>query len=212
LKNFEKLSKTWVENNVATRSHVFSGMTKAAFRFYEELNAYLPVDRRKRDFELEFEDQKTLRELIESLGVPCEEVDLILANGESVGLHHVPGEGERVSVYPVFEALNISEVTRITGRPLRMIKFVLDINLTALAAYLQASGYDVHFDEHMSRNEVITISKKEKRIILSTDPHFLGSEEITHAILLPRAKPEVQFMKMMERLDIPPENTLHHRR
>jgi hypothetical protein len=185
-------------------------MTKAVF--YEELNAYLPVDRRKRDFELEFEDQKTLRELIESLGVPCEEVDLILANGESVGLHHVPGEGERVSVYPVFEALNISKVARITGRPLRTIKFVLDLNLTALAAYLQTSGYDVHLDEHLSRNEIIAISRKEKRIILSTDPHFLGTEEITHAILLPRAAPEVQFKKVMAQLDIPPENTLHHRR
>jgi hypothetical protein len=187
-------------------------MTKAVFRFYEELNAYLPVDRRKRDFELEFEDRNTVRELIEGLGVPCEEVDLILANGEPVGFHHVPREGERVSVYPVFEALNISEITRLSGRPLRTIKFVLDVNLMELSEYLQASGYDVHFDARVSRNEIIAISKKERRIILSTDPHFLRSEGITRAILLPRATPKVQFRKIMEQLDIHPENKVHPRR
>jgi hypothetical protein len=187
-------------------------MTKTVFRFYEELNAYLSPDRRKRDFELESEDQKTLGELIEGLGVPLEEVDLILANGESVGLHHVPREEERLSIYPVFETLNISEITRLSGRPLRKIKFVLDVDLMELAAHMQASGYDVHFGARVSRNEIIAISKKEKRIILTTNPRLFESEEVTHAILLPRAKPKVRLRKIMEQLDIHPKNNLHLRR
>ncbi len=179
-------------------------MRKSVFRFYEELNFFLSVDRRKRDFEVEFEGQKTLGELIEGLGVPCEKVDLILANGQSVGLDHVPREGERVSIYPVFEALNISEITRLSGRPLRTIKFVLDVDLIELASYMQAWGYDVHFDALVSRSEIIAISRKEKRIILTTDPQFLGSEEITHIILLPREAPQVQLKKIVEQLDIQP--------
>jgi hypothetical protein len=180
------------------------GMRKSIFRFYEELNSFLLVDQRKRDFEVEFEGQKTLGELIEGLGVPCEKMDLILANGESVGLHHIPSEGERVSIYPVFEVLNISEITRLSGRPLRTIKFVLDVDLMELASYMQACGYDVHFDAVVSMNEIIAISRKEKRIILTMDPQLLGSEEITHVILLRRGVPQVQLKKIVEQLNIRP--------
>jgi hypothetical protein len=179
-------------------------MRKSIFRFYEELNSFLPVDRRKRDFEVEFEGQKTLEELIEGLGVPCEKVDLILANGRSVAPDHVPGEGERVSVYPVFEALNISEITRLPGRPLRTIKFILDVDLKELALCMRSWGYDVHFDALVSRSDIIAISRKEKRIILTMDPQLLESEEITHVILLPRGAPQVQLKKIVEQLDIQP--------
>jgi hypothetical protein len=179
-------------------------MRRSTFRFYEELNAFLSVDRRKRDFVVEFEGQKTIGELIEILGVPCEKVDLILADGQSVGLHHVPGEGERVSVYPVFEALNISEITRLPGRPLRTIKFVLDVDLRDLAPTMQASGYDVHFDAVVSKEEIIAISRKENRIILTMDPQLLRSKEITHVILLPIEAPQVQLRKIVEHLDIQP--------
>jgi hypothetical protein len=179
-------------------------MRKSIFRFYEELNSFLSVDRRKRDFEVEFEGQKTLEELIEGLGVPCEKVDLILADGQSVGLHHVPRQGEHVSIYPVFETLNISEIICLPGRPLRTIKFVLDVDLTELASYMQASGYDVYFDALVSMSEIIAISRKENRIILTMDTQFLGSEEITHVILLPRGAPQVQLKKIVEQLDIQP--------
>jgi hypothetical protein len=187
-------------------------MRRSIFRFYEELNSFLSVDRRKRDFEVEFEGQKTVEELIEGVGVPCEKVDLILADGQSVGLHHVPRQGEYVSIYPVFEALNISEVTCLPGRPLRTIKFILDVDLTQLALYMQASGYDAYFDALASRSEIIAISRKENRIILTMDNQFLGSEEITHVILLPKGAPQDQLKKIVKQLDIQPSNDLHVRR
>ena len=37
--------------------------------------------------------------MIESLGVPHAEVDLILVNGESVGFDYIVQDGDRVSVY-----------------------------------------------------------------------------------------------------------------
>lgn len=88
------------------------------FRFYEELNDHLPPHRRKRTFPVEFEGEPTVGEMIAALGVPPEEVDLLLLDGESSGFGRRLRGGERVAVYPVFERFDITPLTRLPGRPL----------------------------------------------------------------------------------------------
>jgi sulfur carrier protein ThiS len=91
---------------------------KAYFRLYEELNDYLPAKKRKITFSLSVQDPTTIKEAICSLGVPPEEVDLVLVNGESVPFNHVIREGDKISIYPIFETLDISNVTRLRDQPL----------------------------------------------------------------------------------------------
>ena len=75
-------------------------MPKATFRFYEELNDFLPRQRRKADFEAYIKGKRSIKDMVESLGVPHTEVDLILVNGKSVDLRP-PGwrPGQRVSCF-----------------------------------------------------------------------------------------------------------------
>ena len=95
----------------------------AYFRLYEELNDYLPAEKQKRTFSLSLQGPTTIQEGICSLGVPPEEVDLVLVNGESVPFNHIICEGDRISVYPIFESLDISNVTRLRDKPLiRLVK------------------------------------------------------------------------------------------
>ncbi|RLB31676.1 MAG: hypothetical protein DRG87_01760 [Deltaproteobacteria bacterium] len=93
----------------------------ASFRMYEELNDYMPPERRKVTFSVTFNDPATIRDAICSLGVPPEEVDLVLVNGESVPFNHIINDEDMISVYPIFESLDISNVTRLRDKPL--IKF-----------------------------------------------------------------------------------------
>jgi len=95
---------------------------KELFRFYEELNDYLAEGCRKRDFEVRFEEPITVGKAIESLGVPLSEVDLILVNGRSVSFRYRLKDGDRVSVYPIFEQIDITGVTRVRNVPLKKIK------------------------------------------------------------------------------------------
>jgi len=88
------------------------------FRFYEELNDHLPPHRRKRTFPVEIAGESTVGELIVDLGVPCDEVDLLLVEGESSDFGRRLTGGERVAVYPVFERFDITPATRLPGRPL----------------------------------------------------------------------------------------------
>ena len=91
---------------------------KAYFRLYEELNDYLPAQRKKVTFALPLKGTTSLRNAISSLGVPHAEVDLVLVNGKSVSFDAVIGNGDRVSIYPIFESLDISDVTRLREKSL----------------------------------------------------------------------------------------------
>jgi len=92
-------------------------------RLYEELNDYLPEEKRKRTFNLSLKGPNTVREALSLLGVPSEEVDLVLVNGESVPFSHIVQDQDRISIYPIFESLDISTVTRLRDRSLLAMKY-----------------------------------------------------------------------------------------
>jgi sulfur carrier protein ThiS len=91
---------------------------KVFFRFYEELNDYLPPERRKVTFSSILKGPTIVKEAIRTLGVPPEEVDLVLVNGKSVTFDHIIAEGDTISIYPIFESLDISNVTKLRDKPL----------------------------------------------------------------------------------------------
>jgi len=117
-------------------------VSQCSIRFYEELNDFLPLERRKVDFSHEFQRRASIKDLIEALGVPHTEVDLILVNGASVDFSYIVRDGDRISVYPMFEAFDIQTVSRVRPQPLRVIRFVLDVHLGKLARYLRLLGFD----------------------------------------------------------------------
>jgi hypothetical protein len=95
-----------------------------SIRCYEELNDFLPQTRHKRDFTVWLEEPRSIERLIDSLGVPPAEVDLVLINGESVPFSYIVQDQDRVSLYPIFETFDISTVTRLRKRTLRELRAI----------------------------------------------------------------------------------------
>src|SRR2546429_8017473 len=92
-------------------------MGAAFFRFYAELNDFLPPDKRQIEFIHSFEHRVSIEDMIESLGVPHTEVDLILVGGEPVDFSYIVSGGDRISGYSVFEALGGTTLVRPRKRP-----------------------------------------------------------------------------------------------
>ncbi|MDD4882553.1 MAG: Mut7-C RNAse domain-containing protein, partial [Gallionellaceae bacterium] len=132
-------------------------MVSASFRFYEELNDFLAPERRYRTFASACAEATSAKHVIEALGVPHTEVELILVNGESVGFDHRLQEGDRVAVYPKFEALDVTPLLRLRVRPLRDTRFVADAHLGGLARLLRMAGFDTLYDNHFQDAEIVGI-------------------------------------------------------
>ncbi len=178
-------------------------MTSVAYlRFYAELNDFLPPERRQVTFRQSFSDHQTVKDLIEALGVPHTEVDLILVNGESVDFSHRPADGDRISVYPVFEALDISPLLQVRPEPLREPKFVLDIHLGRLAAYLRMLGFDTLYRNSFDDEELAEISADEHRILLTRDRGLLKRSRVTHGYLVRSDEPKQQAEEVLSRFDL----------
>ena len=177
-------------------------MPKGLFRFYEELNGFLPKHRRKTDFEVEFKEKRSIKDLIEALGVPHTEIDLILVNGKSVDFNYILQDEDRVSVYPVFESLNITDVTLLRKTPLRRHKFIADINLGDIAKHMRVLGFDLYYDSLLSTRKIIEISKRDNRIILTKSRKLLKFKDVTHGIYIRHGTTTEQIRQIIDSLDI----------
>ena len=89
------------------------------------------------------DDHTTVSAMLKAISVPTKEVDLVLVNGESVELSHVIKHDDRVSVCPAFESFDIVSLVKLRSRPLRKIRFVLDVHLGKLASHLRMLGFNI---------------------------------------------------------------------
>lgn len=153
-------------------------MKSAHFRFYEELNDFLPASRQKTEFVWHFRGKPSIKDAIESLGVPHTEVDLILINGRSVSFEHHLFDGDRISVYPVFESLDISPVSRLGRPPLRDPAFICDVHLGRLARLLRMLGFDTLYSTSYSDPQIVHIAGTQRRIILTRDRGVLKRKAV----------------------------------
>lgn len=174
----------------------------AEFRFYEELNDFLPAERRKASFRAPFTGTPSVGDTIQALGVPHTEIDLILVDGASVDFSHRLHGGERIAVYPVFERLDISPLTRLRPAPLRVTRFALDAHLGKLARYLRMLGFDCAYDPMVGDDELIDLSLRQKRIILTRDLGILKQRRVTHGYFVRNTEPRRQLREVLFALDL----------
>lgn len=99
--------------------------SRARFRFYAELNDHLPRELQFKTLEKSFFAPSTVKDMVESFGVPHTEIDLIVANGRPVDFAYRVQNGDRIAIYPTFESFDIASEQRLRGVPLRNPKFVL---------------------------------------------------------------------------------------
>ena len=177
-------------------------MVTASFRFYEELNDFLAPEQRGRAFTCRCARAATTKHMIEALGVPHTEVELVLVNGESVDFGRVLADGDRVAVYPKFEVLDISPLLRVRERPLRAIRFVADAHLGGLAHLLRMTGFDTLYDNRFRDDEIERLAHAEQRIVLTRDRELLKRRTITHGCYVRALRSEAQLREVFDRLDL----------
>lgn len=174
----------------------------AIFRFYAELNDFLPPPRRQRDIVYRFQNTPAIKDAIEALGVPHVEVDLIIVNGQSVDFSYRLQGGDRVAVYPVFESLDITPAVRLRPKPLRTIAFIADVHLAKLARLLRLLGFDTLYSKSYRDDELVALAVAQKRIVLTRDRGLLKHGALTHGYWLRSTQPIEQAREVVRRFDL----------
>ncbi len=171
-------------------------------RAYAELNDFLGPESRGVTVRRPFRSHQTVKDVLEAMGIPHTEVDLILVNGDPEDFSHRPTVGDRIAAYPMFEALDIGPTARLRPVPLRDPRFVVDVNLGRLARLLRVLGFDVWWSSDADDQTLADISRTELRILLTRDRGLLKRRAITHGFFVHSEHPEQQALEVIRRLDL----------
>ncbi|OBH04933.1 hypothetical protein A5696_03250 [Mycobacterium sp. E2699] len=171
-------------------------------RAYAELNDFLPAGSRGTTVRRPFRSHQTVKDVLEAMGIPHTEIDLILVNGSSQGFGYRPRAGDRIVAYPVFEALDVASTTRLRPVPLRDPRFVVDVNLGRLAWLLRLFGFDVWWSSGADDTTLAEVSRGEQRILLTRDRGLLKRRAIIHGLFIHSQDPEEQAVEVIRRLDL----------
>ena len=177
-------------------------MPTVKIRFYQELNFFLEPAKRKHTFTTNCVFGTSVKALIENLGVPHTEVDLILVAGNSVDFNYLIQEGDIIGVFPVFESFDIGVVSKVRSKPLRVVKFVLDVHLGTLAIKLRMLGFDCKYKNDYPDHELARISSIQKRILLTRDRGLLKRKLVTHGYCLKSKNVSEQLAEVIKRFDL----------
>ena len=174
-------------------------MKQALVRFYAQLNDFLPPGKRMRDTAYLFAVSGSVKDMIESLGVPHTEAELILANGQPVDFTYQVQDGDRVSVYPAFRSLDLSPLGH--RQPQLACCFVADTHLGRLAAYLRMLGFDTLYRNDYGDEELAHLACG-KRILLTRDVGLLMRTAVTSGYFVRAIEPRVQLAEVVQRFGL----------
>jgi uncharacterized protein with PIN domain len=148
-------------------------MPAAEIRCYAELNDFLAASRRQRPFAISFAVPGSVKDALESAGVPHPEIDLILVNGEAVGFDRVLAPGDRVAAFPRFRALDVSGLSPTHVPPAAALRFTLDNHLGRLARHLRLLGFDADHSADAGDAALAASAAAGDRVLLTRDLDLL---------------------------------------
>lgn len=177
-------------------------MIHISIRFYAELNDALPPEMRFRDNDLDIKQGQTVSDVLKQHNINISQVEIIMVNGDSKDESYLLQNNDRISVFPMFETLNVSSLLKLRDETLRDVRFVCDVHFGKLARYLRLLGFDTLYRSDFKDTELVSVSLNEKRVLLSMDKELIGTSSLTHALLIRERKIEKQLMMVMERFDL----------
>ena len=175
---------------------------RAEFRFYAELNDFLPRRHRFETIVRLFDGEVSVKDSIEAVGIPHTEVDLVIVNSESVDFTYRVRDGDRIAVYPVFEALDIGPIARVRPEPLREPRFFADAHLGRLARHLRLLGFDTAYERDCDDAQLAASAARDGRIVLTRDGGLLKRNAVTHGMFVRAQQPRAQLLEVARRLQL----------
>ena len=166
--------------------------------FHGDLSFFLPTERRGKAITKILREKTSVKDAIESCGVPHPEVDLISCNDVPVSFEYCLVADTTVDVHGVVgspakpgEGLQQRRVT----------KFVADGHLAKLTRDLRLFGFDVLYSPNASDSS-LAATCSDDRALLTRDRRLLMHKIIRHGYCPRSHDPDEQILEVLRRFDL----------
>ncbi len=171
----------------------------ATFLFFGRLNDFLARDQRGQIITIHFRERQSVKHLVESLGVPHPEIGQVQVNGQDEPLNVITQDQDHVEIHPIAD-----------GYP-EDPRFVLDIHLGRLTAYLRMLGFDCLYETTYDDSKLAEIAQQEGRILLSRDRRLLMRKSVADGYCLRSLDSLEQLSEVVQRFDLAHDVIPFHR-
>jgi uncharacterized protein len=169
-------------------------------RFHGDLPFFLGSSARTPLIEKRLREKTSVKDAIESCGVPHTEVDLVVANGSPVTFSHHLVSDEEIDIYPVAAPAEFFPADRLQQRGLA--RFVADGHLGKLARDLRLLGLDVHYANDASDAQLLMMATTENRALLTRDRRLLMHAILQHGYCPRSHDPDEQIIEVIRRFNL----------
>jgi uncharacterized protein with PIN domain len=169
-------------------------------RLYGDLGRFAPSG--AEELERRLSEPTTTKDLIESIGVPHTEVELILVGGQPSSLERLVGDEDRVAAFPHLFALGSEAPMPLRPPPDAPPRFLLDGHLGRLAGYLRMLGVDAAYQRDTADEALAEASAREGRVLLTRDRGLLKRSLVVHGYFPRSDDPERQLAEVVARFDL----------
>ncbi len=141
---------------------------------------------------VESHGKRSVKDLIQSLGVPHTEVGEITVDRKPVDLTYLLNEDAAIEVFPSLSPRS----------PIDNPCFICDVHLWKLSRRLRFLGFDTFFHPELDDGELADLSGKDHRILLTRDRGLLMRNKISLGLLIRNTHTDKQVKEVLERLGI----------
>ena len=173
---------------------------KVRLRFHGDLSVFLGSKARDVVIERQLAEKTSIKDVIESCGVPHPEVDLILVDEQTVGFDYTLANDAKVEVFPVK-----NRDTNRTEKRLQTIsisRFVADGHLGGLTRNLRLLGFDVAHDQGADDRQLLDVMVRENRALLTRDRPLLMHRIVQHGYYPRSQNADEQTIEVVRRFDL----------
>src|SRR4029077_3690399 len=169
-------------------------------RFHGDLNVFLRSRAGDAVVERLLAEKTSIKDVIESCGVPHPEVDLILVDEQTVGFDHTLTNDTKVEVFPVENRGTDRTEKRLqtTG----IMRFVADGHLGGLTRNLRLLGFDVAYPKNADDRQLLEIMARENRALLTRDRRLLMHAIVQHGYYPRSQNADEQTIEVVRRFDL----------
>lgn len=168
--------------------------------FFGDLDFFLGSKFRTQPVERRLSERTSIKDVIESCGVPHPEVDAILVNGQAVGFDHTLVNEAEVTVLPVSNRDKFKTYKHLQRADIH--RFVADGHLGTLTRNLRLFGFDVAYSSRVDDRELLDIMTRENRALLTRDRRLLMHSIVQHGYCPRSQTGDRQTIEVLRRFNL----------
>jgi len=173
-------------------------MTTATFKFHDYLQQLLKRELRTVSPLLHhFDRRASIKDVIESLGIPHPVIGTLTVNGLEVGFDYILLDHDMVEATPLTPPVDPFIPTILRPQTLDKIAFIVDVNAGRLALFLRMLGFDTVYGNELKNGRLAEIAQSDNRILLTRDTTLLKRKIIMHGYLLREQNPSRQLVEVV---------------